>query len=305
MQLKILAYVTCYQDQESSNRCIQAIKSQSVEVGTIFIVDNSENPLLFNDNNGALFIHHHPNNIGIGEGLQKALEWASDQEYDFLWAFDQDSIPNPNCLEILLENYHRLTQENRYKIGILAPTSHDIRTDKIIEGAVFSNDHFVGVKHNADLDFYECDSPITSGSLISLAAAQSIAPPSANLFIDGIDLDYGLRLKQKGFRNLIVTKAVMYHNFGSPLKVKFLNKYRYLQQYSALRHYYICRNHTYLETRYSQRFYRFTSFTRRIKYLLSSLFWVVIYDPESKYIKIWGCLLGTYHGFQGKLGKTW
>jgi len=97
----------------------------------------------------------------------------------------------------------------------------------------------------------------------------------------------------------------MHHDFGNPIQVKFGNKYRYIQQYSALRHYYICRNHTYLEIRYAQGFYRFTSFIRRIKYLLSSLFWIVIYGHESKYIKIWACLLGTYHGLQGKLGKTW
>ncbi len=96
MQSKVAAYITCYQDQDSSNRCIKAIESQSIQVTAIYIVDNSEQPLLLDDKNQLLLIHHHPNNIGIAEGLVKALAWAIDQQYDFLWTFDQDSIPAPN-----------------------------------------------------------------------------------------------------------------------------------------------------------------------------------------------------------------
>jgi rhamnosyltransferase len=305
MQSKLAAYITCYQDQESANRCIQAIESQSIQVTAIYIVDNSHKPLLLNDNSQLLLIHHYPNNIGIAEGLGKALAWAIDQKYDFLWTFDQDSIPTANCLEILLKNYHKLSEQDNYKIGIIAPSACDPRTGKVIESVIFANDHFQGIKHNSNVDFYECDSPITSGSLISLAAAKTIVPPSTNLFIDGIDLDYGLRLRHKGFRNMIVTQAIMYHNFGSPTQVKFINKYRYIQQYSALRYYYICRNHTYLEIRFSEGFYRFTSFIRRIKYMLVKILLIMLYDPEDRKIKIWACLLGTYRGLLGNIDKTW
>ena len=305
MQSKVAAYITCYQDQESANRCIQAIESQSIQITAIYIVDNSDKPLLLNNNSQLLLIHHYPNNIGIAAGLVKALKWAIDQKYDFLWTFDQDSIPTKNCLEILLRNYHQLSQKDNYEIGIIAPTASDIKTNNIIEGTVFLKDHFVAIKHNNNVDFYECDSPITSGSLISLTAAKTISPPCAELFIDGIDFDYGLRLKNKGFRNLIVTKAIMHHNFGNPVQVSFLNKHRYIQQYSALRHYYICRNHTYLETRFSQGHYRLSSLIRRIKYMIDSILRIMVYDFENKQLKLWACLLGTYHGLIGKLTKKW
>ncbi|MTJ46683.1 glycosyltransferase [Dolichospermum sp. UHCC 0259] len=305
MQAKVAAYITCYQDQESANRCIQAIESQSIQVTDIYIVDNSHKPLLLNNNSQLLLIHHYPNNIGIAAGLVKALKWAIDQKYDFLWTFDQDSIPTKNCLEILLKTYYQLSQKDNYKIGIIAPTASDIKTNNIIEGTVFFKDHFVAIKHNNSVDFYECDSPITSGSLISLTAAQTISPPCAELFIDGIDLDYGLRLRKKGFHNLIVTKAIMHHNFGIPIHVKFINNSHYIQQYSALRYYYICRNHTYLENRFSQGLYHFTSLIRRIKYMLAKIFLIMLYDLEDKQLKIWACFLGTYHGLIGVIGKRW
>ena len=305
MQTKVAAYITCYQDQESANRCIQSIGSQSVQVKAIYIVDNSHEPLQLNNKNGLLLIHHYPENIGIIGGMVKAIEWAIAEGYDFLWTFDQDSVPSENCLEILIATYNEAIQRNNYKVGIVAPTPSDPRTGKIIEGAVFCYDRFQGIKHNSDVDFYECDSPITSGSLISLAAAQDVSPPCIDLFIDGIDLDYGFRLRQKGFHNLISSKATMHHNYGNPIRVKFLHKFRQVQQYSALRHYYICRNHTYLEMQFSQGYYRFTSLIQRLRYMLINILWIILYDFSDKQLKIWACLLGTYHGLLGKLGKTW
>lgn len=305
MKTKVAAYITCYQDCESANRCIQAIESQSMTVEHIYIVDNSEHPLLLNNHNQLLSIHHYPHNIGIAEGLAQALVWAIDRGYDFLWTFDQDSIPTPSCLELLLKTYDQLTQIANYKIGIIAPTPFDLRTKKVVSSTIFANDHFAGLKHDENTDCYECDAPITSGSLISLAAAQSIAYPNQDLFIDGIDFDYGLRLRRKGFHNLVVAQAIMYHELGNPIQVNFLNKDRSIEQYSALRHYYICRNHTYLEIRFARGYYCFTSRIRRVKHLMVSIFWILLYNRENKQLKIWACFLGTYHGLIGKLGKCW
>jgi rhamnosyltransferase len=304
MQSKIAAYITCYQDQESSNRCIQAIESQSLPVKSIYIVDNSEQPLQLYSKNNLLLVHHYTHNIGIAEGLAKALDWSIEQKYDFLWTFDQDSIPTDNCLEILLKNYYRLSQNNNYEIGIIAPSVTDNRTGQVVESTIFANDHFQGIQHNSKVECYECDAPITSGSLISLAAAKTISLPCSQLFIDGIDLDYGLRLRQKGFHNLIITQAIMYHHFGEPVQVKFIKQHRYIQKYSALRYYYICRNHTYLETRFSQGYYRFTSLIRRIKYMLVKILVIFLYEEE-KTRKIWACLLGTYYGLIGNISQHW
>ncbi|OYD93532.1 glycosyl transferase [Nostoc sp. 'Peltigera membranacea cyanobiont' 213] len=305
MTARVAAYITLYKDKQAAIECLQAIKSQSIPVDIVFVVDNSDRELLEPDRTTSILIHHHPENIGIGQGLVLALEWAIKGGYDFLWTFDQDSLPTKYCLETLLNFSNKLSLEYGDKIGIIAPTPIDRKTEKVVQGAVFVKDQFIGCKHNKNVDFYECDSPITSGSLISIAAAKSVALPRAELFIDGVDLEYGLRLRQQGFHNLIVTTAIMYHNFGNPLKVKFFQREMIVQQYSGLRNYYISRNHTYLETRYAKGLYRLTSCARRIKYLLRRIVTILLYDPEEKTLKVWACLLGTFHGFQGKLGKTW
>ncbi|BAY42646.1 glycosyl transferase family protein [Scytonema sp. HK-05] len=300
---RVAAYITAYKDYAAVNQCIQAIRQQTYKVSAIFVLDNSPVSLLDNTDS-SIIVSHHPTNIGIGEGLRIAIQWAISQGYDFLWTFDQDSVPTANCLDTLLETYEKLSGDN-YKIGIIAPTPIDKRTNEVVEGAVYNCDRFIAYKHNSKVGFYECDAPITSGSLISLSVAKNISLPRGDLFIDGIDLDYGLRLRQQGFKNLIVPSAIMYHNFGQPIKVKFLNKEIFVHKYSALRHYYICRNHTYLSTRYAKGWYKLTSCLRRLKFLIRTLAFILMYDSEERVIKIWACLLGTFYGLKGKLGKTW
>lgn len=301
-QIKVLAYITAYEDNQAVKTCVRAIQNQSFPVHKILIIDNSRIEPVSLSNSTNIIIERHSENIGIGAGLNIALNLAQAQGYDFVWAFDQDSVPAPDCLEILLAAHQRLSEQ--YEIGIIAPTAIDVKTNTVVEGAVFAKYRFIGCQHINQIDFYECDAPITSGSLISIEKAKTISPPRAELFIDGIDLDYGLRLRYKGYSNLIITKATMQHNFGNPLAVKFLYKKYYIHKYSALRHYYICRNHTYLDIKYAQGWYRLLSLKHRIKYAILTVTKIVLFDTEQRQLKVWACLVGTYQGLIKQLDKT-
>jgi rhamnosyltransferase len=301
---KVAAYITAYEDDRAVEACVTALKKQSFPVDKIFIVDNSVSQPVVLPNCEDVIVDSHPENLGVSGGLRLGIKWAIEQNYDFLWVFDQDSIPTATCLEVLLKVYKDLSQPN-YQPGIIAPTPIDTRTNEVVEGAVFDRDRFISYKHTNQVQPYECEAPITSGSLISIAAAKSISLPCPDLFIDGVDFEYGLRLKQKGFYNLIVPQAILYHKFGNPIKVKLLQKERVIHKYTALRYYYMLRNHTYLEFRYAQGWYRLTSCLYRTKYMLRTIVVILLYDPTAKGLKIWACLRGTYHGLVGKLGKKW
>jgi rhamnosyltransferase len=306
--IKVLAYITAFEDSKSVVKCISALQNQSYPIDTILIVDNSSvQPILdtdFDHNYQNIVIKYHPENIGVGGGLELALDFAKSQEYDFLWTFDQDSIPADDCLEILVKTYFQLS-ENQSKIGIIAPTAVDLRTNSIVEGAMFQGYRFMGLQHNHQVDFYECDAPITSGSLIPVTAVQLLSLSLAKFVIDGVDFELGMQLKQREFSNVIVTPAIVHHNFGNPIQVSFFKTKKNIQLYSAFRYYYICRNHTFLELHYAHKFYFFWAILWRIKLILSLILQIQFYDKENKFSKIKACLLGTYHGSIGKLGKVY
>ncbi len=301
--MRIVAYITAYEDGPAIEACVTGILKQSLVVEHVLVVDNSQTPVIDGNRYSKVSVFHRPENLGVGGGLCLGLQWAIAKGYDLLWMFDQDSVPAADCLEKLWQVY----QEYRrfYSLGIVAPTAIDPRNNTIIEGAYFDRDRFLP-RHppNSSLP-YPCDAPITSGSLLNLEAASRISPPNADLFIDGIDMDYGWRLVQAGYRNLIVPQAILTHCFGNPIHRKLANRDIFLQKYPPLRHYYICRNHTYLAKHYAPgKWLTFLAILRRCKYALHTIILLLLFESDRKYLSIWACLLGTWHGIKGKLGKS-
>ncbi|NEQ34484.1 MAG: glycosyltransferase [Leptolyngbya sp. SIO4C5] len=301
---KVLAYITSYYDENATKSCIKGISSQTYIVNEIFVINNSPKPLNISKAQiKSIVVENYPENIGISGGIIKAINFALQNKYDFLWMFDQDSIPASNCLSQLLSVFDKYAHKTDLKIGIVAPTPLDTRTGQIIMPAEFRKDHFEAfTKTNADSPYF-CDAPITSGALLHLNAIATVTPPDIRLFIDGIDLDFGLRLSQKGFHNIVVPSATLYHNFATPIEFNFWGIKKILQRYSALRYYYICRNHTYLEFKNSQGFYKLTCIYRRLKVLSIKALSILLVEHDKKLIKVWACFCGTYYGFRGDLNR--
>ncbi|MEY2976335.1 MAG: hypothetical protein RLZZ435_472 [Cyanobacteriota bacterium] len=112
-----------------------------------------------------------------------------------------------------------------------------------------------------------------------------------------------MRLYLAGYSNYIVTTAILQHNFGLPHTIFWFGKSKILQNYSPLRHYYTCRNHTYLDIKYAQGIWKIAAILFRLKYLSATSFWIIFFLPDQKRLKVWACLKGTYDGLRGRLGK--
>lgn len=299
---RVAAYITAYEDAPALHACLHALQLQTYAIEQILVVDNSRQPLLV-EPDSQIRVFHHPENIGIAAGIRVAIAHALNESYDFLWMFDQDSQPSPTCLELLLEAYAERVASGA--IGIVAPHAIDARTGATIEPARFLGDRFEGYKAPSQTEPFECDAPITSGSLLWLKTHQQVESPDPKLFIDGVDLDYGLRLRRAGFRNFVVPKAMMQHRFGEPIAVRFAGQKKTIQIYSALRHYYICRNHTYLELAYSEGRNHRSCRLKRIKYAIVGSLIILFFDRSSKFEKIKACMIGTYYGLRGNLDRPW
>jgi rhamnosyltransferase len=300
---KVAAYVTAYEDPESLSKCIHAINAQSYPVQKIFIVDNSSrHPTDFVKSVAEnIILESHPENIGISGGLELGVRWAIDQDYDFLWTFDQDSEPEPETLEKLLASYENL-QSKGLSIGIIAPLPIDPDSGLELHGSVFSQYKFELIsEYKRDESFYECDIVITSGSLVFLDAAKFVELPDRNLFIDSVDWVYCMNFREKGYSIVLVKDITMKHHFGKPFSIRERN----LISYSPLRYYYSCRNHSFVEIRYSKGINIPKAIVHRLKVLVNNLIEISLYESGLNLPKAQACILGTFHGFSGRLDKTW
>jgi rhamnosyltransferase len=304
---KVAAYITAYEDWEAVEKCLHAIQKQTLQVSHILIVNNSsKNPIpkqfVFSE---KITVKSFPENIGVSGGLGVAVEWFRDSNYNFLWTFDQDSEAESRCLENLLFDYHQLISQD-LSVGIIAPLPIDNNTQIEVCGRNFEHYRLVPAK-NQENDLYECDVVITSGSLIPIKAAQDVELPNDDLFIDAVDWEYCVNFKKKGYKIFISRKAIIKHQFSDLVKARLplIGANILINNYSPLRQYYICRNHTYFLIKNTSNNYLLLSFLDRISYALRVVFKVTFYEPEQKPQKIWACLLGTFDGFRGKLGKSW
>jgi rhamnosyltransferase len=89
----------------------------------------------------------------------------------------------------------------------------------------------------------EVDYLISSGCLVSLAALEEIGDMAEPLFIDYVDIEWGLRAGAKGYRLLGVCGAAMRHDLGET-PILFFG--RRVPVHSPLRHYYHFRNAVWL-----------------------------------------------------------
>ena len=305
---KVCAYITSYNDLEAVNNCIFALGQQTYPIEKIHIIDNSSQPITLEKEENKITIDHHPENIGISGGLKIGIKKAIAEGYDFLWTFDQDSQPLPDVLEKLLNNYDNFTKSGQ-QIGIIAPLPIDDITGQVWHGIVFDKYKFIETNDSKNqLNTYECDAVITSGSLVSLSAAKKVDLPEEGFFIVAVDWDYCLKFLDKNYKIYVVKDAIIKHRFGNsrPDKAIFRKREVMIYNYSALRYYYMCRNHTFIETRLASLNGNLArSVLRRFKFLAIILIKIIFYERSQTLLKIWACLKGTYDGFRGKLGKTW
>lgn len=174
-------------------------------------------------------------NLGIARAHNIGIDWANAQGARYVLLMDQDSIPEPGMVEALWKH-----AEASECVGAVGPRYADSRRQNNpppfmqIKGLKL-------VRHtcHASTDTVPVDYLISSGSLIPLSTIDVVGGMRENLFIDYVDIEWGLRAKQKGFQSYGVCAAQMQHSLGDN-PVKFFK--RSIPIHSPLRHYYHFRN---------------------------------------------------------------
>jgi len=294
---KVVAVVVTYQPHLIElARLLDAIRHQ---VQRTIVVDNGSTI----DVRGFLAERSDPeihclclgDNHGVAAAQNAGIAWAREQGASFVILFDQDSIPESGMVALLQRTYQRKSDEG-YRVAAVGPRYVDDRNSARTSFARLS-----GMRIRID----ECITPdegilvdfvISSGSLISLDALSHIGGMAETLFIDQIDIEWGLRAKSLGYQSFGVHNAVMAHSLGeAPLTILG----RKLLNHSPLRHYYIVRNAIWLISKnYTPVGWRLY-FARMIliRYILYSL-WVT---PRFAYFKM--MTKGLWHGLLGRMGK--
>lgn len=218
------------------------------QVNTVIVVDDGSTA----DISGVLdqlqtlgcLVHRMESNSGIAAalnaGISTALSTVSVQP-DLILTMDQDSTLNVDYVATLIKAYES-AQKADLQVGMVAPGTVEGLPSRSTgkQGAVVFGDE-----------------PIQSGLLIPTTVFQNVGTFMADLFIDGVDSEFYLRVKAAGYRVILAPGASLNHSLGSMVPARILGlepqlrgKPLLVRTAATMRYYYIYRNKLLLAARY-------------------------------------------------------
>ncbi|NKE75600.1 glycosyltransferase family 2 protein [Ochrobactrum sp. MC-1LL] len=286
--------VTFNPDVELLKQLIGAVTPQ---LGHLIVVDNGS------DDNLTLILKDQPDielialgeNFGIAKAQNVGIEHAKAIGADYVLLLDQDSIPAPNMVAELVNVAKTLTEKGVQVAGV-GPSYIDARQG---EAAAFV--YLDGLKlkrrERQPLDaFVETDFLIASGCLTPIESFDAVGLMDEGMFIDYVDIEWGLRAREKGYYCFGVFDTKMEHTLGDQW-IKFRG--RRIPVHSPLRHYYHFRNAIWLCRR------PWLSFSWKIvllwRLIRQYLFFTFFVPQGMRHAKM--MTLGLWHGVINRMGR--
>jgi rhamnosyltransferase len=304
--MSVAAIIVTYFPQASLlSRVLAGISTQ---VDRIYVIDNTpsssvpkESLIWLNQTwletfGCAIEYHALGENLGIASAQNIGIRYALASSYQELIFFDQDSYPPNNLVSTLLSTRSELEKKS-IRVGAIGPRIMDTKSNLFIP-IVQASFFWVGRASNSSQNSepIRAEYIISSGSLISSSALQYVGYMLEPLFIDWVDVEWGLRAQAHGLVNYVMPTVVMEHSIGDD-HTQIGSKVIY--SHSDLRNFYSVRNAAYLAL------YGHLKFAWHLMLFVKIPAYIFFFCYTS-YVSRWRTfrilLKATYFGFRGKLG---
>ena len=242
---RIAAGVVLYNPDDVS-RVVSGLSAITKQVDRIYLFDNSIEDISITFPANMTYIRENGNK-GIAYALNRIIEKAESEGYEWLVTMDQDSVIPVG----LIAAFERHTESAN--LGIICPQVIDSRRS------------YMEIKKEPKEEFI--DFCITSASCTSISAWKNVGKFDEWLFIDLVDNDFCKRIVSSGYKILRLNDYVLDQEFGKiipksertqifwnkvakTLHNKNLGKFGYKKFVSPMRVYYTCRNVVYCNRKY-------------------------------------------------------
>lgn len=288
-QLNICGCVVTYHPEPRFPENFTGLMS---EVPKWLIIDNrssdGERRRLRSFTSASVELIENTENVGVASALNQAARRARELGFEWLLTFDQDSHPSADFLAKLISAYRGTPERDR--IGMIG-------SNFLMEGTGLP----FYPSESTDAATVEQASLITSGSMLSLKAFASVGPFRDDLFVDGVDSEFCLRLRRHGFKVVATITPAMRHNFGELRIHPLLWKRPRITHHSALRRYYMTRNGLVIAREYWHADRRWVMLS--LKVLAAGFLGAMLFERH-KIKKLGATLLGVIDAIRGRMGRV-
>lgn len=243
----VASITTAYNAVRLLPRHIEALLRQKRPLQEIVIVDNGSTDgtaAMLAERFPQVTVLRMPRNLGAAGGWAEGLRYAAlEKRHDWVWTFDDDSLPGEDTLEALLAGFHSIPPGQQ--AGMMVPLPINESTG-IPYPPLLWDEGFV--KPPDDLvrkPLWFADLAITSGSLVRSDVVRRIGLPRSDFFMDFFDFEYCLRMRSHGFLIVVVTRCRFAHEIGNARNIRLPGFNRLWPDYAPWREYYLSRNMVY------------------------------------------------------------
>lgn len=301
MNTSVASVTVAYNAARILPRQIDALMGQTHPLQEIIVVDNAST-----DGTGKMLAETYPRvtllrmpeNLGAAGAWAAGLSYAALQKHhDWVWNFDDDSIPRTDSLAQLLGGISSLNGIQA-KVGMIAPMPVH-RATRTYYPPLFWRHGFVRPSDEQLREpLWFADLIIASGSLTRRELVETIGLPRADFFMDFFDFEYSLRARARDYKIAVIPGAELDHEIGDARMVWFPGGSRQWTSHAPWREYYISRNIAYTAWHLypTQRTKRFV-----LKHLARHAGAVLSFGSR-KTACIGKIMQGFWDGYRGKLG---
>lgn len=247
---------------------------ENLQGGPILVVDNGSERIAdiqsLTEGFSTVTLIRNSENLGIATALNQLCRQAQSLGCQWIITLDQDSVIQPG----MLQEFSRYTHLAR--VAIICPRIEDRR---------------LGRQHTRLTSGTEYIShAITAGNMVRLEAWQTVGGFTEQLFIDGVDFDFCLKLGEDGWQILRTNIVCLYQEMGHGRKITL----PFHHQMSVLNHspqrlYYIARNYLWIGRRHHQRLHWSLEVAKRL--------FIVLCFESQKWQKLRAMFKGIRHSY--------
>jgi GT2 family glycosyltransferase len=250
--LSIASVTTAHNAVDVLPRQMQALQRQTRALQEIIVVDNGSD-----DSTLALLAERYPQvtvlrmqkNLGAAGAWAAGLEYAALQKgHDWVWAFDDDSVPGDDALAGLMQATDLVgaSAAEMAEIGMISALPVHPQTGACYPPLLWREGF---VKPSVDLlrqPVWFADLALASGSMVRREMVEKIGLPRADFFMDFFDFEYCLRARSHGYKIAVVTGVKLAHEVGDARQVRLPGYSALWPNHAPWREYYMSRNLAYV-----------------------------------------------------------
>ena len=230
-KMKTLIIIATYNAMRWAERCFKSVRSSSIKPD-VFVVDNGST-----DGTQAYIQEHFPEfifqqsseNLGFGKANNIGLQYALDNNYDYVYLLNQDAWIFSDTIERLIE-----ISRQHPEYGIISPfqmCADMYHIDAAFIGYIYSNNDMLNDMYKDNLsDLYPVDLVMAAHWLVPCSVLKTVGGFSPSFQHYGEDDNFVHRAKWRKYKIGIAPRIVVVHDHGEredSMKTKLFFRYTY------------------------------------------------------------------------------